>query len=120
MNNKRTGNDFENEFCQILRDENYWVHFITPNQAGAQPFDVIAVKNGTAYAFDCKTCVDRWFRISRLEDNQILAFEKWMMCGNNIPMVAIKHNERIYIVSYIELKTKGKVDLEGNGVHCWK
>ena len=121
MNVKKIGNDFEVEFCEELKKDGFWVHFINPGKSGSQPFDIIAAKNGKVYAFDCKTCADKWFRIDRLEDNQIFAFDKWMNSGNNIPMIAIKHNGRIFIVPYVKIKEDGKVNLEGDdGVYSWE
>lgn len=110
MNNKKTGSDFEREFCRILADKGYWVHFMSPDSRGAQPFDVIAVKNGMAIAVDCKTSVKPIFSISRLEDNQIMAFEKWISCGNSTPFVAVKYENNIFLVSYLRLKCCKKVD----------
>lgn len=111
MNNKKLGSNFEKEFCEHLMDKGYWVHFITPNKAGAQPFDVIAVKAGRALAIDCKTSAKPIFPFSRLEQNQIYAFEKWLDCGNDEPMIAVKYNEHIYMVAYSKLKEDLKVDL---------
>ena len=104
MNNKKLGTEFEREVCDILNRNGYWVHFITPDARGAQPFDIIAVKNGNAYAIDCKTCAAKSFNISRLEDNQIMAFEKWMACGNTIPCIFVKHDGHIQVINYAELK----------------
>jgi hypothetical protein len=75
-NNKKIGSDFEQEACSILANHGYWVKFLDPDRTGAQPFDIIAVKSGIAYCFDCKTCVSDTFNINRLEDNQIMAFEE--------------------------------------------
>ena len=111
QNNKKIGTAFEKEFCNILADKGYWVHFINPDARGSQPFDVIAVKNGQALAVDCKTSSKPIFPISRLEDNQIMAFEKWILCGNDEPMIAVKYNEHIYMVTYSKLKEDLKVDL---------
>ena len=120
MNNKKIGNDFEREMCEKLRKAGYWVHFITPDKTGAQPFDIIAVKDNVPFAIDCKTSVRKIFPISRLEVNQIMAFDKWMSVGNGVPMVAVKYKESIKMVSYWILKTKGKINLEGeNGVSDW-
>lgn len=41
--NKKLGNNFETEFCEILSAHGFWVHNLAQNQAG-QPADVIAVK----------------------------------------------------------------------------
>lgn len=112
MNNKKLGSDFEKELCRLLAQEGWWVHFISPNESGAQPFDIIAVKNGIALAGDCKTSTNKIFRINRLEENQIMAFEKWLACGNFMPYVFVKYNGWICAVPYAELKTKEKINLE--------
>lgn len=111
INNKKLGTEFEHEVCDRLAQEGYWVHFITPDIRGAQPFDIIAVKNGLALAIDCKTCVSNTFNISRLEDNQVMAFEKWIDCGNSIPLIAVKHKEQIYWLRYDELKKCNSIKL---------
>lgn len=112
MNNKQIGTQFERSVCNLLADEGYWVHFIVPDARGAQPFDIIAVRDGFAIAIDCKTCVADVFNISRLEDNQIMAFEKWLRCGNSCPRIAILHQDKIYFLNYIVLKEKLKVNIK--------
>ena len=100
----------------MLAKHGYWVHFITPDVRGAQPFDIIAVKDGKPYAIECKTLEisKKSFNISRLEDNQILAFEKWLACGNPMPIVFIEHGEggKMYACSYDKLKERGTVKLK--------
>lgn len=115
MNNKKWGTQWEKEFCNLLMTQGFWVHFITPDARGAQPFDVIAVKGGEAYAYDCKTCAADWFSINRLEDNQVMAFEKWIRCGNNNPNIAVLHKDKIYLVSYAHLKAFGRIRLNDDG-----
>lgn len=112
MNNKTLGTLFEREICEILANNGYWVHFLSPDHRGAQPFDIIAVKDGIALAADCKTCESATFSINRLEDNQKFAFEKWMACGNLNPVLFVKHDEKIYLVTYLELKSCGRVKLD--------
>ena len=112
MNNKRLGTQFENEFCELLNSCGFCVHFCTPTASGKQPCDVIAAKDGEAYLIDCKTSVDDIFRYTRLELNQILAFEKWLKNGNTKAFIAVKHNGNVYIVPYLKLKKKGKVKLD--------
>lgn len=112
MNNKRIGSDFEREICDLLAKDGYWAHFIAPDARGAQPFDIIAVKGGRAVAIDCKTCVAKYISISRLEDNQIMAFEKWVACGNGEPLVAVRHEGSVVLISYSDLKKRGKINLE--------
>lgn len=117
-NNKALGAAFERQFCRILSSRGYWVHFISPSPSGGQPFDVIAVKDGVAYAFDCKTSIRKSFPYSRLEENQILAFEKWVKCGNTEPRIAVLYGDIIYLVPYMELKEKGVVELEKGYSWC--
>lgn len=117
-NIKQIGNDFEKEVCAMLAQNGYWVHFIVPDARGAQPFDIIAVKGGKALAIDCKTCVANSFNISRLEDNQIMAFNRWMKCGNPVPIIAVKHNDLIYKIKYNELQERKSIKLTGE--YIWE
>ena len=112
-NNKVLGGSYEREVVKLLSQEGYWSHRLEENHKGAQPFDVIAVKGGVAFAIDCKTLdeKEKYFYISRLEDNQVLAFEKWMACGNSEPMVFVKYCGETYVIRYLELKALGKIDM---------
>ena len=110
-NNKKLGTEFEREMCKYLRRKGYWVHFMSPDVSGAQPFDIIAVKDRFPIVMDCKTAVKPIFPISRLEDNQLMAFELWLKCGNSLPYIAIKHKNQVYLISYLMLKERLKVDL---------
>ena len=112
MNNKKLGTEFEREVCDLLNKKGYWVHFISPDNRGAQPFDIIAVKNGKAFAIDCKTCVNNKFTIDRVELNQMLAFNKWIECGNSMPMFLVKHNNKIYKVLWNDILEKEKIKLD--------
>lgn len=77
MNNKKLGNKFERELCERLSGEGFWVHRLTPSATGAQPFDIIAIRNRTAIAIDCKVCSNNAFSFSRVEANQDAAMQKW-------------------------------------------
>lgn len=90
------------------------MHFIVPDSRGAQPFDVIAVKDGIGFAVECKTLSEdkKSFNISRLEDNQEMAFGKWLSCGNTMPEVWIEHGDEIYRCPYDVLAEKGTVKLK--------
>lgn len=116
MNNKQIGNEFERQCCEILSKDGWWVHFISPNRAGAQPFDIIAVRDGEAAAIDCKTTTRPIFPLSRLEDNQVLAFEKWSKCGNANAGLLIKWRHNVYFVEFERLLECGKVDLREQDV----
>lgn len=87
MSNKKDGTNFERRFAKALSDK-YWVHILKDN-ANGQPFDVIAIKNNVARAFDCKLCKGDVFRYSRIEVNQHLAFYKMHSRGNHFCYLAI-------------------------------
>lgn len=112
MNNKKLGTEFEEEVVTLLSQKGYWSHFITPKRDGSQPFDVIASKDDKPLVGDCKTSAKKWFNISRLEDNQITAFELWLKRKNTRAYVFIKYEERVYAVPYLYLKEAKRINLE--------
>ena len=111
--NKKLGNDFEQELCQILADAGYWTHNFASKKTG-QPADIIAVKNGKAYLIDAKVCMYEVFPFRRIEENQHLSMDMWIECGNVTPYFALKARNEIYMVSYEfikELSKQGKKQL---------
>lgn len=97
MSNKKLGNSFETEFCEILAEDGFWTHNLAQNSAG-QPADVIAVKNGKAYLIDCKVCSHDRFSINRIEENQELSMELWRDCGNGEGWFALEFSDQVYMV----------------------
>ena len=113
MNNKKLGNDFEQELCEILADHGFWAHNFA-NRKNGQPADIIAVKNGKAYLIDAKVCMYEVFPFRRIEENQHLSMDMWIECGNTTPYFALKARNEIYMVSYVTIKDlmrKGKKQL---------
>ena len=113
VTNKKLGNDFEQELCQILADSGYWTHNFASRKNG-QPADIIAVKDTTAYLIDAKVCTYEVFPFRRIEDNQQLAMDMWIECGNIEPYFALKARNEVYMVGYStikELMRKGKKQL---------
>lgn len=100
--NKKVGNDFEAEFCDILSANGLWVHNMAQNKAG-QPADVIAVKNKTAYLIDCKVCGNERFSLSRVEENQHFAMGLWKQCGNGEGWFALKVNDEIIMIPHFNM-----------------
>ena len=100
MSNKKLGNDFESQFCEILSQEGYWCHLFAQNSAG-QPADVIAVRNGKAYLIDCKVCINDTFPFSRIESNQHTAMTLWKQSGNGYGWFALElSNKDIYMIDH--------------------
>lgn len=105
MSNKSSGTAFECDFAARLSGYGFWVHRLQDNRNG-QPFDVIAARNGKAYAIDCKDCTDGIFRLSRMEENQLNAMRLWEETGNTEGLFAIRdaRNGLVYMAgrNYLE------------------
>jgi Holliday junction resolvase len=108
---KKTGGEFENDFAALLAQHGYWAHLIVPNRSGAQPFDVIAAKDGKAYAFDCKTCEGNTFSLGRAEANQLTAAWLWKKTGNAEMYFAVRHGDKVFLISATRLKEEQRIDL---------
>lgn len=101
MNNKKIGNAFETELCELLTENGYWAHNFA-NKSYGQPADVIAVKR-QAYLIDCKVCSGRrGFDTRRIEDNQHDAMTKWLETCSTTPVFIIKFEAtgEIYVIGY--------------------
>lgn len=95
MNNQKRGKDFEQRFVKYLQSIGCWVHFIQPSPDGSQPFDIIAGKNNILSAFDCKTLDGNRFPLSRVEDNQRMAFQLLNKKGNMLTYFAVEVSENV-------------------------
>jgi Holliday junction resolvase len=127
MSNKKLGNSFESEFCEILAEEGFWCHNLAQNSDG-QPADVIAVKNGEAYLIDCKVCSRDRFSFNRIEANQLMSMEMWRECNNGDGWFALNFSGDIYMVTLNSLHncrnqhpsmTKELADLYGVSLGEW-
>lgn len=110
MSNKKIGNDFEAELCEMLSLYGFWCHNLAVKSEG-QPADVIAARNGKAYLIDCKVCSNETFSFSRLEENQINSMDLWKDSGNGEGWFAVRFQDKVYVVSHIQMvleKLKGK------------
>lgn len=104
MNNRKMGNSFENELCEILATYGFWVHNLKQDNSG-QPADIMAVRNRVSYLIDAKVCSNDRFPLNRIEENQDLAMEMWEMCGNGIGWFALKTTSgEIYMISHYVMK----------------
>ncbi len=104
MTNKKLGNTFEQELCELLSVQGFWAHNFAQNQDG-QPADIIAVKNKKAYLIDCKVCsTKKGFALSRVEDNQNLSMELWKECGNGEGWFAVKVESQIYMLPHFTVR----------------
>lgn len=77
LNNKKLGSSFENEWASALQQQGGWVHKVTPAENGSQPFDILHIKDGLAYGWECKTVNVYKFPLSRVENNQYYTFKSF-------------------------------------------
>lgn len=99
MNNKKAGNDFERELCEMLADDGFWAHFMGGSKNG-QPADIIAVRDEKAYLIDAKDCENDRFVLSRVEANQDTAMRYWELCCNNQGLFALKTSKGVYMLPF--------------------
>lgn len=85
MNNKKKGSSFEKEWATILERDGCFVHLMD-SKTGAQPFDIIACKDGRTKAYECKTVKGYSFALKRVENNQYYTIKKHY---DNIPIVFV-------------------------------
>jgi len=71
MDNRKIGNEFEKELCEILQGKGFWV-YNCPSTISGQPTDIICVgKKGISVLIDAKVIsTNRGFPFSRIESNQ--------------------------------------------------
>lgn len=101
--NKIIGNVFESYFCEYLAQRGFWVHNLAQNKAG-QPADVIAMKDRSGWLIDCKVCTQDGFRLSRVEENQWYAMDRWIQCVKTEPAFAILLNDHsIYMIYHYQM-----------------
>lgn len=73
-NQKKIGNKYEKELCNLLQANGYWCHLFEYNSNG-QPCDVVALKEDKSFLIDVKHCEGDIFYFSRIEPNQKTCFE---------------------------------------------
>lgn len=102
MNNKERGNSFEQEFCQILKNNNFFAYNL-PNKASGQPFDIIATKDNQFFAFECKTVKGDKFLLTRIEDNQAQAFKSLNKAKSEFYYLVAKFDNEIKAIRFQEV-----------------
>lgn len=116
MSNVISGYQFEVEFCKMLQQHGFWALRITPNAAGQQPADIIAVKKNYHALIDCKLISNQnGLRFTRIEDNQrsaMAAFEQ--RCGEQGWFAIKPPTGKIRMLSLgtiLELEKKGRASI---------
>ena len=77
-----TGQQFQKVLCKMLADNGFWA-YETINKQSGQPVDIIAVRSNIGYIIECKVTQTDRFPLSRVEDNQITAIERFTRCNND-------------------------------------
>ena len=100
MNN--LGKKFEEDLCWFFSKQNYFVEYHEKSISGSQSNDITIIKNNKATFIECKNLENKngLFPISRIESNQIHAYEKCKKCGNNNFILAILWNNNVYFIDF--------------------
>ena len=102
-----TGLQFERAFCEWLKQRDFWVLNIPRSHTGAQPFDVLAMRDRSVIAADCNVISDgpATFPFDRIEDNQRLAFDMIQRKASVMCCIAVWYEpaKAIYIVPYVDI-----------------
>jgi len=113
-----TGRQFEDHVVKKMHEVGYWVHRIHPDEAGQQPFDIIAVKGNRICAYDAKVLTEgKRFPLNRIEDNQLNAFRLFekKTNGADIGLVILCEDGKIRFMDIGQINTAlwlGKKSIE--------
>ena len=100
MNNKKLGNKFEKDLCELLAIKGFWAYNF-PNKIAGQPADIIASRLGCPCLIDCKECTNDTFDTVRVEENQKNAMLLWEYRGNGDGYFALKLSDgSIYMINH--------------------
>lgn len=96
------GKQFEEDLCEFFAKIDFYAIYNNRNNSGAQPFDILVIERNQAYAYECKNLENKngLFPISRVEENQLLAYKRFKECGNNNMYLAILWNDNVYFINF--------------------
>ena len=100
---------FEERITKMLKEAGYWALRIPPNEAGQQPFDIIAIKGKRILTYDAKLLSNRTrFPLSRIEDNQYNAFElvEKKTGADEIGLLILDEDDNIRFMSIDKIHTE--------------
>jgi Holliday junction resolvase len=101
--NKELGNRVEKEFAQYMYAKGWWVHIFSYNSNG-QPCDIVMSKDNLVWFLDVKSVQTEEFDFSRIEPNQMTAFELLVSRGTINAGFACKFNDGWYLLDFSRMK----------------
>lgn len=121
MNNRLTGNRFEQQLCEILKRYGFWTHNMVQNKSG-QPADIIAVNGHNAILIDAKVCKNNRFSLERVEDNQFTAMSYWTQITKNPSGFAcyLEESNEIKFIEFLVIRTLILRDVKAINPSDWK
>ena len=103
--NRSNGGRFEQELSHTLAENGFWAHVMQQNKSG-QPADIIAVKGKYHTLIDCKVISEESaaFKLSRVEENQRLAMDRFLAKGKEQCWYAMKMPDgTVWMVGQIKI-----------------
>lgn len=109
------GKKFEEELCNFFANRHYYVVYNNKGISGSQPFDILIIRDNVCFAIECKNLENKngIFNIDRIEENQLLAYNRFLECRNHNFILAILWNNNVYFVNFDLLEYyKKSIDLK--------
>ena len=96
------GRKFEEELCDYFSSQGYYVIYNEKGITGAQPCDIVIIKNNIAILVEAKNLDNKSgiFNLDRIEQNQVLAYNKFRSCKNTNFILAIKWKNNIWLIDF--------------------
>lgn len=96
------GKKFEEELCDYFSNQGYYVIYNEKGITGAQPCDIVIIKNNIATLVEAKNLDNKsgLFNLERVEENQRMAFRHFKKCKNSNFILAIKWNNKVWFIDF--------------------
>lgn len=96
------GRKFEEALCKYFAEKDYYVIYNEKGVAGSQPVDIVIIKNNIATMIEAKNLENHngIFNLDRVEQNQVLAYNRYRECQNYNFVLAIYHDNKVWFIDF--------------------
>lgn len=98
----KSGKKFEEELCWWFANRDFFVIYNEKGATGAQPCDIIVIKNNFTRLIECKNLENSRgiFNLDRIEANQFMAYNRYKKCNNSAFELAILWSNNVYFLNF--------------------
>lgn len=96
------GKSFEEDLCWYYFSKGYFVEYHEKGVTGSQSCDITIIKDDIATMVECKNLEAKngVFNLSRVEENQKLAYARYIECGNTNFILAVLWDNKVYFIDF--------------------